>query len=74
MGRIGELECAGRGDGRCPHGRSGVPGPGVSVYRCVDCREYWELDEMIPERRSGEDDGLTLPLGDPGEAGHGTAA
>ncbi|MDN5381962.1 MULTISPECIES: hypothetical protein [Streptomyces] len=74
MGRRGELECAGPGDGRCPYGRSGAPEPGVPVYRCADCRERWELDELVPERRTEEDDGPTPPWGDPGEAGRGAAA
>jgi hypothetical protein len=43
-------------------------------YRCDDCRHHWELDETEPDRRMREDDALTRPIGDPGEAGHGTAA
>ncbi|MET7271208.1 hypothetical protein ABZS59_08465 [Streptomyces flaveolus] len=43
-------------------------------YRCDDCRHHWELDETEPDRRAGEDDALTRPIGDPGEAGHGAAA
>jgi hypothetical protein len=42
------------------------------VWRCDDCRHYWELDETEPGRRAAEDDGLTRPLGDPGEARHGS--
>lgn len=75
MGDTRERECAGRGDdSRCPHGAVAVAGAGVPVFRCEECRSYWELDETEPWRRVVDDDGLTRPIGDPGEAGHGTAA
>jgi hypothetical protein len=75
MGDTRDLECVGRGDGRaCPHGAVLVDVE-VPVYRCDDCRHYYELDETEPGRRPVVDDGLTRPLGDPDEAGHrGTAA
>jgi hypothetical protein len=41
-------------------------------YRCDDCRQYWDLDATEPGRRMVEDDSLTRPMGDPGEAGHGS--
>jgi hypothetical protein len=47
---------------------------GIVEYRCDDCRHYWELDETEPGRRAAADDGPTLPVGDPREAGPGTAA
>jgi hypothetical protein len=58
MGDTGELvlECVGRGDGRCPRGEVGVPEAGMGVFRCVDCRDFWELDETEPWRRPREDD------------------
>lgn len=69
----GEQECAGRWDiDRCPKNRRGVPAAGERVFRCLDCREDWELHETEPERRLVADDGLTRPTGDPREAGHGT--
>ncbi|KJK37263.1 hypothetical protein UK15_23070 [Streptomyces variegatus] len=73
-GRAG-LECAGRGDGdRCPEGAVLTVDAGIPVYRCDDCRHHYELDATEPGRRTVEDDGPTRPLGDPGEAGHGSAA
>ncbi|MER6847511.1 hypothetical protein AB0A81_34580 [Streptomyces flaveolus] len=64
----------GRGDGSgCPYGAVLTVDTDVE-YRCDDCRHHWELDETEPDRRVREDDALTRPLGDPGEAGHGTAA
>ncbi|MGW2485703.1 hypothetical protein ACWCV9_00595 [Streptomyces sp. NPDC001606] len=75
MGDTWEQECAGRGDGsRCPHGAVLRTDAGSAEYRCDDCRDYWELDETEPWRRVADDDGLTRPLGDPREAGPGTAA
>ncbi|MDX3380476.1 hypothetical protein PV682_03315 [Streptomyces niveiscabiei] len=47
---------------------------GVPEYRCDECRHHWDLDATEPERRADEDVGETRPLGDPGEAGRGTAA
>jgi hypothetical protein len=73
MGDIREQECAGRGDGRCPKEESGVPEAGLPVFQCVDCRDYWSWDGLVPDRRLAADDGLTRPLGDPREAGHGTS-
>ncbi|WP_217236268.1 hypothetical protein [Streptomyces sp. AC555_RSS877] len=71
MGDTGELECLGRGDGNaCPEGAVLI-GVQVPEYRCDECRHYWELDETEPGRRVKEDDGLTRPMGDPGEAGQG---
>jgi hypothetical protein len=73
MGDIREQACVGRGDGTdCPNGEvfdTGTDGP-----RCEECRHHWELDETERGRRMREDDGLTRPLGDPGEAGRGSAA
>lgn len=64
--------CAGRGDGTdCPNGETEVLVDGV---RCEECWHHWELDETEPGRRQAADDGLTRPLGDPREAGPGTAA
>ncbi|GHA15424.1 hypothetical protein GCM10010345_20050 [Streptomyces canarius] len=75
MGDTRELECVGRGDDSgCPHGAVRTIDAGIPVYRCDDCRSYWELDETEPGRRASADDALTRPLGDPGEAGQGTAA
>ncbi|MGP3737951.1 hypothetical protein ACTWJ9_33110 (plasmid) [Streptomyces sp. GDS52] len=49
--------CAGRGDGSgCPHGETGTVTAGRPVYRCVDCRDCWGLDETEPWRRPGDDD------------------
>ncbi|MER8222549.1 hypothetical protein ABTZ58_18535 [Streptomyces sp. NPDC094143] len=62
----------GRGDGTdCPNGEvlDVAEGP-----RCEECRHHWELDGTEPARRMVEDDGLTPPVGSPGEAGHGDAA
>lgn len=70
-----EQECAGRGDGSgCPHGAVLTIDAGIPEYRCDECRHHWELDATQPERRVVEDGGETRPLGDPGEAGPGTAA
>jgi len=74
MGDTREQECAGRGDGRCPGEKTGVPEVGSPVFRCVDCWDYWDLDATEPGRRPVVDDGLTRPMGDPREAGPGTAA
>ncbi|KUN81027.1 hypothetical protein AQJ66_25210 [Streptomyces bungoensis] len=75
MGDTWVQECAGRGDGdRCPYGAVVTIDAGILVYRCDDCREHWEFDETEPGRRAGADDGVTRPLGDPREAGPGTAA
>lgn len=64
--------CVGRGDGTdCPNGEDEVLVDGV---RCEECRHHWELDATEPSRRAVVDDGLTRPLGDPREAGTGTAA
>jgi hypothetical protein len=74
MGATGRSECVGRGDGSgCPYGAVPTVGTGGEC-RCDDCRHHWELDETEPDRRLGEDEAPTRPLGDPGEAGHGTAA
>lgn len=70
----GELECVGRGDGPCPYGAVLTIDAGIVEYRCDDCRHYWELDETEPGRRVVDDDGLTRPMGDPREAGQGSAA
>jgi hypothetical protein len=65
-------ECAGRGDGTdCPNGETEDLVDGV---RCEECRHHWELDETERGRRLVADDGLTRPLGEPWEAGPGTAA
>lgn len=73
MGDIGEQECAGCGDGtRCP--KEGVPAAGCPVYLCENCEEERVLRETELGRWPAEDDGPTPPVGDPGEAGHGTAA
>lgn len=73
MGATGEQACAGRGDGTdCPNGEvfdTGQEGP-----RCEECQHHYERDETEPGRRVVEDVGLTRPMGDPGEAGHGSAA
>jgi DNA-directed RNA polymerase subunit RPC12/RpoP len=39
------------------------------IYQCDDCFERLSLDHLIDERRPAADDGPTMPLGDPGEAG-----
>jgi hypothetical protein len=75
VGDTWEQECVGRGDGSgCPYGAVLTIDAGIAVYRCDDCRHYWELDETEPGRRADEDDGRTRPLGDPREVGPGTAA
>jgi hypothetical protein len=67
-----EEACAGRGDGTdCPNREILGPGDGP---RCEECQHYWELDALEPDRRPVVDDGLTRPVGDPREGGHGTAA
>lgn len=70
MGNGGNA-CVGRGDGTdCPNGEDAVQdGP-----RCEECLHFWELDDAEPGRRAVVDDGLTLPVGDPREGGHGHAA
>ncbi|MFD5157119.1 hypothetical protein ACFWMJ_03445 [Streptomyces hawaiiensis] len=47
---------------------------GIPEYRCDGCRHYYDLDATEAGRRMVDDDGPTRPLGDPGEAGHGSAA
>ncbi|EST18311.1 hypothetical protein [Streptomyces roseochromogenus] len=75
MGDNWEQQCAGRGDDSgCPHGAVLATNAGILEHRCDECRDYWELDETEPGRRAAEDDELTRPLGDPREAGPGTAA
>ncbi|CQR59261.1 sle1_094 (plasmid) [Streptomyces leeuwenhoekii] len=75
MGATRQALCAGRGDGSdCPNGEVLTVEDGAAEVRCEECRHYWELDETEPGRRPVVDDGLTRPLGDPREAGHGTAA
>ncbi|MFH8974306.1 hypothetical protein [Streptomyces sp. NPDC017890] len=75
MGDAEELECAGHEDGSgCPYGVVLVIDARVVEYRCDDCRHYWELDETEPGRRARQDDAPTRPMGDPGEAGHGSVA
>lgn len=75
MANTWEQECAGRGDGSdCPYGAVLTLDAGIPEYRCDDCRHFWDLDATQPERRAAEDEGETRPLGDPGEAGPGTAA
>jgi hypothetical protein len=72
--RMGETReaCAGRGDGTdCPNGEDEALVDGV---RCEECQHHWELDGTEPGRRAAVDDGLTQPMGDPREAGPGTAA
>ena len=72
MGDTGEQACAGRGDGTdCPNAEDLVLVDGV---RCEECRHHWELDETERGRRPVVDEGLTRPVGDPGEAGQGAAA
>ncbi|WP_086732863.1 hypothetical protein [Streptomyces glaucescens] len=64
--------CEGRGDGTdCPNGEDEVLVDGV---RCEECRHHWELDEAERSRRAAADDGLTRPMGDPGEVGKEDAA
>ena len=73
--RMGDLRepCVGRGDGTdCPNGE--VLEPDADGPRCEECRHHWELDETERGRRLPVDEGLTRPLGDPREAGPGTAA
>ncbi|MFB7738308.1 hypothetical protein ACFC08_28750 [Streptomyces sp. NPDC056112] len=61
----------GRGDGTdCPNGETAA----VDGARCEECRHHWELDETEPGRRLPVDEEVTVPVGDPGEAGHGKAA
>ncbi|WP_046248102.1 hypothetical protein [Streptomyces sp. MBT28] len=63
--------CVGRGDGSdCPNGEDAV----TEGVRCEECQHHWDLDQTEPARRLPVDDGLTRPLGDPREAGPGTAA
>ncbi|WP_345595019.1 hypothetical protein [Streptomyces marokkonensis] len=70
-----EQACAGRGDGSdCPNGEVLPTGPGPGEVRCEECRHHWEMDTMEPGRRTAPDEGLTQPMGDPRETGHGTAA
>ncbi|WP_244204340.1 hypothetical protein [Streptomyces africanus] len=66
----------GRGDGTdCPNGEVlDAAAVGVGGPRCEECRHHYELDNTEPSRRAVEDGGLTRPMGDPGEAGHGSAA
>lgn len=72
MGDTRDQECAGRGDGAdCPNGEDQTLVDGV---RCEECRHHWELDNLEPDRRAPVDVGLTRPMGDPREAGPGTAA
>ncbi|WP_432185463.1 hypothetical protein [Streptomyces tendae] len=67
--------CAGRGDGSdCPNGETNETGVLVDGVRCEECLHYWELDQTEPTRRLVVEDGLTRPMGDPREAGPGTAA
>lgn len=74
MGAIGGYrECVGRGDRtQCRNKGETEIAPGY--WACDQCLEHVELDHLVQERRVGEDDGPTPPLGDPGEAGHGAAA
>jgi hypothetical protein len=72
MGDIRERACVGRGDGTdCPNGEDETLVDGV---RCEECQHHYDLDSTEPSRRAAVDDGLTRPMGDPREAGHGTAA
>lgn len=72
MGDTRQHACVGRGDGTdCPNGEDQVLVDGV---RCEECSHHWDLDEHVPSRRAVVDDGLTRPIGDPQEAGPGTAA
>lgn len=67
-----EQACAGRGDGSdCPNGETEELVDGV---RCEECQHHWELDETERGRRAAAEEGMTRPMGDPREAGHGTAA
>lgn len=67
--------CAGRGDGTdCPNGETDVTGVLVDGVRCEECAHHYGLDETEPARRAAVDEGLTRPVGDPWEAGPGTAA
>jgi len=71
MGDTREV-CAGRGDGPdCPNGEDDVLVDGV---RCEECQHYYELNETEQGRRAAADDGLTRPMGDPGEVGKEDAA
>jgi hypothetical protein len=40
---------------------------------CEECLEHVGLDHLVPGR-GGSDDGLTRPVGDPGEVGKEDAA
>ncbi|MEU8735250.1 hypothetical protein AB0C68_38525 [Streptomyces tendae] len=72
MAATGDMVCAGRGDGTdCPNGEDQTLVDGV---RCEECAHHYGLDETEPARRLPADDGLTRPVGDPREAGPGTAA
>ncbi|WP_141357260.1 hypothetical protein [Streptomyces sp. 6-11-2] len=72
MGETWEA-CVGRGDGTdCPNGETFEAG--TDEPRCEECQHHWELDETERGRRLREDVGPTRPMGDPGEAGQGTAA
>ncbi|MGV9790580.1 hypothetical protein [Streptomyces sp. NPDC003435] len=63
--------CTGRGDGTdCPNGETDL----VDGVRCEECQHHWELDETDRGRRRQVDEGATRPIGDPREAGPGTAA
>ena len=72
MGNARGHACAGVDDAQCLGEPVAEVGPGV--WLCEDCREGARLDRLIPERAPRPDDGLTRPVGDPREAGHGTAA
>jgi hypothetical protein len=72
MGDTRERECVGRGDGtRCR--RVGEIEVASGRWACEECHDHIGLDDLVPGRRLS-DDSLTQPLGDPREAGHGTAA
>lgn len=69
----GQRECVGRDDDtQCRREGETEVAPGHWV--CDQCHDHAGLDHLVPSRRPVEDDGLTRPVGDPGEAGHGTAA
>jgi hypothetical protein len=72
MGDTGQRECVGRDDGtqcRNPGVVQVLPGHWV----CEECLEHVGLDHLVPGR-GGSDDGLTRPVGDPGEVGKEDAA
>ncbi|MFE2049559.1 hypothetical protein [Streptomyces sp. NPDC059459] len=72
MAGTSEQVCVGRGDGSdCPNREDEDLVDGV---RCEECRHYWELDETERGRRAAVEEGVTRPIGEPREAGHGTAA